>query len=77
MRVVMGHNKVRGTVKWFNRMKGYGFVESPEVSKDVFIHHTGILGEGRKNLWEGDRVEFELADNGDKGFKAIGLVVTR
>ena len=59
----------RGKVKWFNDQKGYGFIESTETGGDVFVHYSGISGEGFKTLAEGDEVEFELVQ-GPKGPKA-------
>ena len=50
-----------GTVKWFNDSKGYGFITPDEGSKDLFVHHSNIAGEGFKSLTEGARVEFEGA----------------
>ncbi len=58
-----------GTVKWFNDQKGYGFIEV-EGGKDVFVHHSGIDGEGFKSLKEGDRVSFEI-EQGAKGPSAV------
>jgi cold shock protein len=55
-----------GTVKWFNDDKGYGFITPDDSSKDLFVHHTGIAGEGFKSLQEGARVSYE-AENGPKG----------
>ena len=52
---------MKGTVKWFNKQKGYGFI-SDESGKDVFVHYSGINMEGYKNLEEGQKVEFELSD---------------
>ena len=49
--------RITGVVKWFNGEKGYGFATPDDGSKDVFVHHTAILGEGYKNLNEGDRFE--------------------
>ena len=49
-----------GTVKWFNNAKGYGFITPDGESKDVFVHHSQIAGEGYKSLNEGQKVEFEL-----------------
>ena len=62
-----------GRVKWFNESKGYGFIEQ-ESGPDVFVHHTGILGEGFKTLDEGQEVEFET-EQGDKGLKAVNVKV--
>jgi CspA family cold shock protein len=61
-------DKVLGTVKWFNKQKGYGFIEQDEGG-DVFVHYSAIVGEGFKNLEEGERVEFEVVQ-GDKGPQA-------
>jgi len=58
----------RGTVKWFNDGKGYGFI-SAEGEKDVFVHHASIVGAGFRTLHEGDRVEFEIK-TGERGAEA-------
>lgn len=58
----------RGTVKWFHRKKGYGFITS-EKGEDVFVHYTTISGDGFKYLEDGEEVEFEL-EPAEKGFKA-------
>jgi CspA family cold shock protein len=60
--------KVKGTVKWFNESKGYGFIEQ-ESGKDVFAHFSEIVGDGFKTLVEGQRVEF-LVSPGQKGPQA-------
>jgi cold shock protein len=57
-----------GKVKWFNEAKGFGFIEQ-DGGKDVFVHHTAIMGEGFKTLLEGQRVRFETED-APKGLKA-------
>jgi CspA family cold shock protein len=55
-----------GTVKWFNDDKGFGFITPENGSKDLFVHHSAIQGNGFKSLAEGDRVEFD-AVQGQKG----------
>jgi len=60
-----------GTVKWFSEQKGYGFIES-EDGKEIFVHHTGISGDGFKNLYENQRVEFDT-EAGQKGPKAVNV----
>ncbi len=62
----------RGTVKWFNDSKGYGFITLPE-GDDVFVHFTAIVSEGFRTLAEGDEVELELAKT-DNGFQASNVV---
>ncbi len=52
--------RIKGTVKWFNDAKGYGFI-GREGGDDVFVHYSGIKMAGRKSLKEGDEVEFEIA----------------
>jgi CspA family cold shock protein len=60
--------KIQGTVKWFNGMKGYGFIER-EDGDDVFVHYSAIQGDGYRNLEEGQRVEF-IVTQGQKGPQA-------
>jgi CspA family cold shock protein len=62
-----------GTVKWFNDSKGYGFIAPEDGSKDVFVHHSNIAGNGFKSLSEGAKVEFEQRE-GAKGPEAINVV---
>ncbi|MBI5872978.1 MAG: cold-shock protein [Candidatus Omnitrophica bacterium] len=62
----------KGTVKWFNDQKGYGFI-TPENGKDVFVHHSSIQGEGFKTLAEGQAVEFNI-EQGQKGEQATNVV---
>ena len=61
-----------GTVKWFDDAKGFGFITPEDGSKDVFVHHTAILGTGFKSLAEGQRVEFET-QNTPKGLAALNV----
>ena len=63
---------VKGTVKWFNNQKGYGFI-TPENGKDVFVHHSAIQGDGYKSLTDGQAVEFEIT-RGPKGEQATNVV---
>ena len=63
---------MKGTVKWFNNQKGYGFI-SDENGKDVFVHYSGLAGDGFKSLDEGQKVEFNVQD-GAKGPQAVNVV---
>lgn len=54
----------RGVVKWFNRLKGFGFIEPEGGGTDVFVHYSAINGEGYRNLYEGDVVHFDEIDVG-------------
>ncbi len=62
----------RGTVKWFNESKGFGFI-SQEGGEDVFVHYSAIQSEGFKTLAEGQTVEFEITD-GPKGKQASNVM---
>lgn len=62
----------RGTVKWFNDSKGFGFL-TRENGDDVFVHYSSIQGDGFKTLAQGDEVEFEITE-GEKGPKAANVV---
>ncbi len=66
------HSIMKGTVKWFNDSKGFGFITA-EDGKDVFVHHTSIQAQGFKSLAEGDKVTFDV-EKGDKGPKAVNVV---
>jgi CspA family cold shock protein len=61
-----------GTVKWFNDDKGYGFITPDEGSKDLFVHHSSISGEGFKSLAEGARVSYEEREDA-KGPEATNV----
>ncbi len=62
----------RGTVKWFNDSKGFGFI-AREDGEDVFVHHTSISGSGFKSLTEGQAVEFDI-EKTPKGLRATNVV---
>ncbi len=64
--------RTQGTVKWFSKDKGYGFIQR-EGDSDVFVHHTAIQGSGFRTLEEGERVEFEVVED-PRGFKAQNVV---
>ena len=61
----------KGTVKWFNNQKGYGFI-SDESGKDVFVHYSGLNMDGYKTLEEGAAVSFDIVD-GEKGAQAVNV----
>ena len=63
---------MEGKIKWFNNSKGYGFI-GRENGPDVFVHYSGIVGDGYRTLQEGDRVSFELVQ-GPKGPQAANVV---
>jgi len=61
--------RLKGTVKWFNNAKGFGFIGREDGNPDVFVHYSAINNDGYKSLQEGDQVEFEIVD-GQKGPQA-------
>lgn len=63
----------KGTVKWFNAQKGYGFITNSENGEDVFVHFSGIATDGYKTLEEGQSVTFDLAE-GNRGLQAVNVV---
>ena len=65
----------RGTVKWFNDSKGFGFIEQEGGGEDVFVHHTSIVADGYRSLKEGQSVEYEVT-NESKGLRAQNVSVT-
>ena len=64
----------KGTVKWFNAQKGYGFITNESTGEDVFVHFSGIAGEGYKSLEEGQNVTFDITE-GNRGLQAANVTV--
>lgn len=62
----------KGTVKWFNAQKGFGFITSDANNEDIFVHFSGIASEGFKTLEEGQKVTFETAQ-GNRGLQAVNV----
>jgi CspA family cold shock protein len=62
----------RGTVKWFNERKGFGFIAREDNDEDVFVHYSAIVSEGFKTLHEGDEVTLEIQE-GPKGLQAANV----
>ena len=65
-------SKSLGTVKWFNKDKGYGFIAQDNGGPDVFVHFRAIIGDGFKTLVEGEKVSFET-EQGQKGLQAANV----
>ena len=66
--------RTKGTVKWFNDSKGFGFITREDGEKDCFVHHSAIQGSGFKSLSEGQKVEFDVVQ-GQKGPAAENVTV--
>jgi len=64
----------RGTVKWFNAQKGFGFITNNETGEDVFVHFSGIASEGFKSLEENQDVMFDITQ-GARGLQAVNVVL--
>jgi CspA family cold shock protein len=67
------NSRALGTVQWFSRIKGYGFIRPDDQEEDVFVHYSAIQGEGYRNLNEGQRVEFTMEDT-PKGPQAVDVI---
>ena len=69
------NQRMTGTVRWFSRVKGYGFIQPDGSDKDIFVHYSAIVGEGYRNLNEGQRVEFSIEDTakGPQASHVVGL----
>ena len=65
---------MKGKVKWFSDQKGYGFITPDDGSKDLFVHFSGVNGNGFRSLRQDDMVEFEVGES-DKGPKAVNVSV--
>lgn len=63
---------MKGTVKWFNDQKGFGFITPEDGSKDLFVHHSSILAQGFKSLAENQKVEFDV-EQSEKGPRASNV----
>lgn len=63
----------KGTVKWFSRVKGWGFIEPQDGGSEVFVHYSAIKGDGYRNLFEGDNVQYVEVDQG-KGPQAKEVI---
>ena len=68
----MESDRMTGTVKWFSRVKGYGFIAPDDGGKEIFVHFSGIEGEGYRNLEEGQKVTYVVEDT-PKGPQAVSV----
>ena len=68
----MEASRLQGTVKWFSRVKGYGFIAPDDGGKEIFVHFSGIEGEGYRNLEEGQKVTYTVEDT-PKGPQAVSV----
>jgi CspA family cold shock protein len=68
----MESDRMQGSVKWFSRVKGYGFIAPEDGGKEIFVHFSGIEGEGYRNLEEGQRVTYVVEET-PKGPQAVSV----
>lgn len=64
----------KGTVKWFNSQKGFGFITNAETNEDVFVHFSGIASDGFKSLEDGQEVTFDITE-GNRGLQAVNVCI--
>ncbi|RLN12335.1 glycine-rich protein 2-like [Panicum miliaceum] len=69
----MAAERAKGTVKWFNGSKGFGFISPDDGGQDLFVHHSSVKADGFPNLKDGDAVEFTVGTDNDGRAKAIDL----
>ena len=62
----------KGTVKWFNSEKGFGFITNDATNEDIFVHFTGIASDGFKSLQDGQKVTFDITQ-GNRGEQAVNV----
>lgn len=68
------NGRINGVIKWFNERKGFGFIVRDDGGADVFVHYSGIRGEGFRSLYEGQRVTFDVVQ-GAKGQQAADVTI--
>ncbi|CAO2045690.1 unnamed protein product [Urochloa humidicola] len=73
----MSSERVKGTVKWFNPTKGFGFITPEDGSEDLFVHQSSIKSDGYRSLNEGDTVEFAVGSGDDGRTKAVDVTRAR
>jgi len=66
--------RIKGTVRWFNNTRGYGFIAPDDGSRDIFVHYSNVQMDGYKTLLEGQAVEFEIGEIEGKGRNALEVV---